>query len=685
MSDARSVMKEFRFLDQKRRTEGLTADEEVRFGELRDLIGTDSSGSSPRPGFDVNAAAARLRESLLPAGLRNRPPPEPEPSPEPMGEIEPPPEPTPPETAAYEEQPAAPAEEAQAGDSFFDPGSLAADAYDQNAAAYDPNAAAYDPNAAAYDPNAAAYDPNAAAYDPNAAAYDPNAAAYDPNAAAYDPSAAAYDPNAAAYDPNATAYDPNAAAFDPGAGVEPASFESTDAGLEPTATQHDDADWSSVAGDVAAGSYLDPHAGQEHTDGDGLPIEAAESLLDQADAPAPLPGEGEDLAWAPQPGGDYDEASWNGGVAAPPAEPFGPADDGAAWSEGQPEAAAPVEFGNYDEAGSAPPADLESLLPFDPAAASAIGPDVLQAFGGPGGELDATGLDRTEPGDLLEENGFHAAASLATDQAPTWQPESGAVDQGFQLASGGSFDAAADAAAPEWATGTGGPMPWEEPAAGGSEAADAGLAAESSAPVEAAGPLDLDVPFEDDVPTLEAEELIEEVPAEALEAAPAVEPPPPAPPAPVPPRAAAPPPAAVEPLEPAEAEVLAPTEAGRVIPGSRRVVVHTLEGLVKRGVVQDVDLDANELPLITSPGAGPEVISTEHVKAVFFMLAPGEKPPAPEGAKVRVTFRDGRQVAGFSPDYQENTFGFFMIPADARTSTERIWVYRSAVKQVSVS
>jgi hypothetical protein len=42
-------------------------------------------------------------------------------------------------------------------------------------------------------------------------------------------------------------------------------------------------------------------------------------------------------------------------------------------------------------------------------------------------------------------------------------------------------------------------------------------------------------------------------------------------------------------------------------------------------------------------------------------------------------------VAGFSPDYHEGGVGFFMIPADTRTNTGRIWVYQAAVKQVSVS
>jgi hypothetical protein len=137
------------------------------------------------------------------------------------------------------------------------------------------------------------------------------------------------------------------------------------------------------------------------------------------------------------------------------------------------------------------------------------------------------------------------------------------------------------------------------------------------------------------------------------------------------------PPAAPAAPEPAPAS---PTQ----IAGQHRVVVHTVEGQVKRGVLEDAELDAVVLGLAPQPGADPEVLQTDRVKAIFFMLAPGETPPAPEGRQVRVTFRDGRQVAGFAPDYTEEGVGFFMIPADARTNTGRIWVYRSAVRSVSV-
>jgi DNA/RNA-binding domain of Phe-tRNA-synthetase-like protein len=66
------------------------------------------------------------------------------------------------------------------------------------------------------------------------------------------------------------------------------------------------------------------------------------------------------------------------------------------------------------------------------------------------------------------------------------------------------------------------------------------------------------------------------------------------------------------------------------------------------------------------------------------MLAPGEPPPPAEGTRVRVVFSDGRQVAGLSPDFSPTAPGFFVIPVDVRSNTGRVWVFRDAVRQVSV-
>jgi hypothetical protein len=274
----------------------------------------------------------------------------------------------------------------------------------------------------------------------------------------------------------------------------------------------------------------------------------------------------------------------------------------------------------------------------------------------------------------------------------------------------------------------------EEPSAPAAGAADPwDVAAAPLPPTQltadlSAGPFDLGAPEEpvapaepilevgDEVLEVTAEEpppepapipAAEPAPEPAFALAPEPEPPPaPAPVAPVaappavPPGAAAPsavlappPPEVAPPAPPAPAAKAAPAPVepppgappSAFIAGAHRVVVHTADGQVKRGTLRDAALDGPALQLLPQVGSAPETLPAERVKAIFFMLATGETPPQPAGKKVRVTFRDGRQVAGFSPDYAPERVGFFMVPVDTRTHTARIWVYRASVRQVTVS
>ena len=119
------------------------------------------------------------------------------------------------------------------------------------------------------------------------------------------------------------------------------------------------------------------------------------------------------------------------------------------------------------------------------------------------------------------------------------------------------------------------------------------------------------------------------------------------------------------------------------VAGEHRIVLHTVEGQVLRGSIANADLEDPELPMIQPNGAVARV-PAGHVKAIFFMLAPGERPPQASGTRVRVTFGDGRQVSGVSPDYSPTSAGFFVLPLDLRTNTARVWVYRAAIRQISV-
>src|SRR5262249_31041286 len=111
--------------------------------------------------------------------------------------------------------------------------------------------------------------------------------------------------------------------------------------------------------------------------------------------------------------------------------------------------------------------------------------------------------------------------------------------------------------------------------------------------------------------------------------------------------------------------------------------IHTLEGQVRRGVLRDVDLLNKAISLEEQSGTPPEQVPTERLKAIFFMQPTGSRPPPTIGKKIRVTFKDGRQVAGFSEDFQGDSPGFFVIPADQRTNTARIYIFRASVQGVA--
>jgi hypothetical protein len=118
------------------------------------------------------------------------------------------------------------------------------------------------------------------------------------------------------------------------------------------------------------------------------------------------------------------------------------------------------------------------------------------------------------------------------------------------------------------------------------------------------------------------------------------------------------------------------------VDGEHRVVVHTIEGQVKRGVIRNADLLDDAISLDPLSGVPPERIPTARLKAIFFMLSNGSAVAQGAGRKMRITFNDGRQVMGFADDFSTHDPGFFLTPADAGTA-DRIFIYRASVRSVA--
>ena len=79
------------------------------------------------------------------------------------------------------------------------------------------------------------------------------------------------------------------------------------------------------------------------------------------------------------------------------------------------------------------------------------------------------------------------------------------------------------------------------------------------------------------------------------------------------------------------------------------------------------------------PGADPDAIPADRIKAIFFMQGRATPPLPQNGQRIRVSFSDGRQIVGFSEDVEVGENGFFLVPADLRTHTARIYVFRAGV------
>jgi hypothetical protein len=118
------------------------------------------------------------------------------------------------------------------------------------------------------------------------------------------------------------------------------------------------------------------------------------------------------------------------------------------------------------------------------------------------------------------------------------------------------------------------------------------------------------------------------------------------------------------------------------VAGEHRVAVHMRKGGTRRGTLRDVDLSKPSFSLIPQGGGAAEAVYHAEVKAIFFMLTPGEKPKAADGKKVTVTFADGRNIEGIR-DGADAKHGFFLVPSDAaRTNTRRIYIAREATSGI---
>jgi hypothetical protein len=130
-----------------------------------------------------------------------------------------------------------------------------------------------------------------------------------------------------------------------------------------------------------------------------------------------------------------------------------------------------------------------------------------------------------------------------------------------------------------------------------------------------------------------------------------------------------------------------------------KVVIRYEDGRVLKGITNDFMPGKERFhlqPEGTTAGTRPTELSIQGIKAVFFVKDfsgnpayralkefDAARPPAAAGRKLRVVFKDGEILLGTTQGYQPGRAGFFLIPADAASNTQRCFVVAASTQQVS--
>jgi hypothetical protein len=125
----------------------------------------------------------------------------------------------------------------------------------------------------------------------------------------------------------------------------------------------------------------------------------------------------------------------------------------------------------------------------------------------------------------------------------------------------------------------------------------------------------------------------------------------------------------------------------------QKLVVHKKDGAIHKGVTHDFDPETEEFHFLPAEGGGvPVLMRVEEMKALFWVKDylgnrqfVAQREFGADHAKQRkaiVTFQDGEELWGTVEGEPEGERGFFLSPADARDNNVRIFVVRSALKEM---
>ena len=128
-----------------------------------------------------------------------------------------------------------------------------------------------------------------------------------------------------------------------------------------------------------------------------------------------------------------------------------------------------------------------------------------------------------------------------------------------------------------------------------------------------------------------------------------------------------------------------------------KVVARFTDGHMVKGVTSDFVPTKDRFHLTEASaglGSRPMEIETKELKALFFVRDYEGNPQHEDrnafdpsrgvpGRRIKVQFKDGEVLIGTTQGYQPGRPGFFLVPANAHSNTERCYVVSAAASEVS--
>ena len=122
-----------------------------------------------------------------------------------------------------------------------------------------------------------------------------------------------------------------------------------------------------------------------------------------------------------------------------------------------------------------------------------------------------------------------------------------------------------------------------------------------------------------------------------------------------------------------------------------RIALHFSDGKIAKGFTSDFNQNRDFFHIIDKDTEETTEVEVKQLKAIFFVKTfEGNKDYQERqdvertglGKKIKVRFKDGETIVGYTTGYSPDRSGFFLFPADGQNNNERIYVIRAASDEI---